>query len=641
MRVFGKCTIPAGITSIGYAAFDRCPALQTVTIAEGSLLEEINVEAFADTPSLRTINIPAGVTNIGVRAFKMSGIQLIQIPAGVWYVGEEAFYGCYEATIFCEAASQPEGWHVDWNIEGGRVVWGVDNVVREYTFVTEDGSAVTPYTGVYIPASPISYREGYYLEDWYTDPSYTGSPVLFPYFSTIHLTLYAKWTAGTEGLEYILVEGGEAYAVSGIGAASEESRIFVPYTYMGLPVIGIEYGAFSGCTNLVEIMLPEGLIYIDEAAFLYCVNLKRVMLPSGLRRIGYQAFYSCFNLEEVILPEGLEEIGDFAFGACFGLVQIEIPASVTLLDGAPFAECTALTYIGVAAGNTAYQSIDGVLFDITGTVLMQYPAGRREATYTIPESVTEIGNYAFYCSKLYIIYIPAGVERIGERAFGSCFDLGYVEFDSDSRLISIGAYAFASSAIYQIIIPEGVPSIGEGAFEGCPSLMYVWISASVTSIGAAAFRSCHALGDVTFAEDSILKTIGNDAFAGCISLTYITLPSGLETIGYSAFSGCIELVSVDIAPDGALSEVYGSAFSDCALLETVVLPQSLTLLGEYLFEGCASLFSLTVYAPIPPTYLFNALEPGHMDFVIYVPEEYLEDYRTSWVAYHTIIEAIP
>lgn len=465
--------IPANVYNLGYEVFFGCEALQSVTFAEGSLLDTIPENAFAYTAMLGDVRIPDGITDIFDTAFAHSGLQSIVIPVGVSYIVEAAFYYCYGATIYCEASSEPTSWDPLWNFEGGTVIWGTDGIVREYTFEPLGGSAVAPYTCIQIPQAPDSFMADYYLEDWYTDPAYTGSPVVFPYFSKTQFTLYAKWPSGTEGLDYVLVEGGEAYAVSGIGSASEETIILVPSTYMGLPVIGIEDHAFEWCSDLERVGLPGSLKYIGEGAFESCYMLSKVNLPSGLFRIDQDAFYGCPSLTSVLLPEGLLEIGDYAFSGT-GLETIEIPASVTVLGEVPFGVCTSLTSINVAPGNAVYQSINGVVFDITGTVLLMYPSGRPDDIYTISESVTEIGDFAFYTNRnLSVIVIPAGVEKIGDNAFFDCVSLRDVTFAPGSQLTTIGVGAFAATAIEEIVIPEGVTFLGSSAFSICEYLVSV------------------------------------------------------------------------------------------------------------------------------------------------------------------------
>ncbi|MDR3189106.1 MAG: leucine-rich repeat domain-containing protein, partial [Prevotellaceae bacterium] len=132
-----------------------------------------------------------------------------------------------------------------------------------------------------------------------------------------------------------------------------------------------------------------------------------------------------------------------------------------------------LTSINVDADNTAYVSENGVLFNKSKTALISYPAGK-SGSYTIPASVTAIGNGAFYCCRgLTSVTIPASVTAIGEWAFSSC------------------------SGLTTVTIPASVTAIGNFVFASCSGLTSVTIPASVTAIGTSAFRDCSGLTSVT------------------------------------------------------------------------------------------------------------------------------------------------
>ncbi|MBE6424880.1 MAG: leucine-rich repeat domain-containing protein, partial [Planctomycetaceae bacterium] len=118
-------------------------------------------------------------------------------------------------------------------------------------------------------------------------------------------------------------------------------------------------------------------------------------------------------------------------------------------------------------GNTHFKSEDGILFTADGKTLIQVPRGKGLTEYTIPDSVTSIGNEAFrWCKSLTSVTIPDSVTSIGDSAFSSC------------------------DSLTSVTIPNSVTSIGEGAFLGCDNLTSVTIPDSVTSIGYRAFEGC-------------------------------------------------------------------------------------------------------------------------------------------------------
>ena len=154
-----------------------------------------------------------------------------------------------------------------------------------------------------------------------------------------------------------------------------------------------------------------------------------IVLPSKIEgkpvtSIGDRAFSGCSSLTSITIPDSVTSIGSYAFEDCTSLTSITIPDSVTSIDEDAFRFCDKLNQINVDTANTVYSSVNGVLFDKDKTELIIYPEGKADASYAIPNSVTSIGNYAFFlCSSLTSITIPNGVTSIGNSAFYKCSSL--------------------------------------------------------------------------------------------------------------------------------------------------------------------------------------------------------------------------
>ena len=329
----------------------------------------------------------------------------------------------------------------------------------------------------------------------------------------------------TKGLKFALNSSKTAYEVTGIGTAAAKN-IVIPIEYENLPVTRIGEYAFSHCSTLTGITIPDGVKSIGSSAFNGCDALTNITIPDSVTVIDEHVFNSCDALKNITIGNGMKSIGHHMFSGCSALTNITIPNSVKSIGVGAFSYCTSLT------------SID------------------------IPDSVTEIGEYAFsVCTSLANIVIPDSVTKIDKYTFSDC------------------------SALVSITIPDSVTTIGSRAFEGCSSITSITIPDSVTKINEYAFHDCDALKNITIGNG--LTSIGNYSFLSCSALSNVTIPDSVTKIGEHAFSYCTSLTSVTVP--NYVTRIGEYAFSYCTSLTSVTIPDSVKGIGEYAFDGCPSL----------------------------------------------------
>lgn len=457
--------------------------------------------------SISSVIISDGVTSIGNYAFfYCSNLTSVTISNSVTDIGDWAFYYCSSLT----SITIPESVK---SIGLGGTFQNCTSL-QSVRWNAKD-CTIEPYDGVH-----------------YSAPFYALSNITSFTFGENVETIPACLCSNLYGLTDVVIPN----SVKTIGKWAFESCGLTSVT-IPQSVTTIEDQAFYYCWNLTSIKVDAAnAAYCDVDGRLYdksqttliqhpIGNTAQALYLYTVSKIAAGAFAGCTNLQYISFPKATD-IGNYAFENCTGLTSITIPKSVTSIGYQAFIGCNNLTTMTVEEGNTIYDSRDNcnAIIETASNTLV---AGCRNSI--IPNSVTAIGDYAFYgCTGLTSINIHNKITRIGLAAFLEC------------------------TGLTSVTVPESVTTIGMGAtFQRCTALKEVHWNAVNCTIEPHNeemnyyYPPFSELGNITtFIFGQNVETIPNRLCYGLTGLTSITIPAKVTSIGTYAFSGCTGLTSL-------------------------------------------------------------------------------------------------
>ena len=384
---------------------------------------------------------------------------------------------------------------------------------------------------------------------------------------------------GTDNMVQIIPKSNSESGAGYSNLVSSDFKSSVTYDGVTYQVVGIGANAFYRCTlnEQAILQLPEGIVFIDQGAFSY-TEVGSLKLPTTLQFIAETAF----NNNKL--------------------------AGVTVLAGNPY-----FAHLASTQGNVTYTMLTNKektkIIAAPGAKPTQFSSGGTTylTTVTIPEQITEIGDYAFYGNPtLKTVNFHAGITRIGMGAF---YETLLTRVNIPNPDCEIGNSCFSNSQVSSITLPQGMKKLGRHVFFYCVNLTSLTLPEGMEEIGMMCFGSCNltsvnlpstlvkldscALMDNPFTSINLknVKFVGRQAFSQCMNLTTVTSNGKLEEIDGAAFTRCP--LTTAYLPEGMLTIIMNAYFR-CTNLNSFTVPTTVTTITGNPCVGATSLTAFNV-----------------------------------------------
>ena len=579
--------IPAGVSTVAIGTFDGCSSLESVVLHNNILA--IENEAFKDCASLSYIQIPSNITTLATSVFEnCSSLDNVVLPERLTKIGTSAFSGCssLSSISFPETLTEIS----NYAFYGCSSISSIDITANIATIGERAFSGCSSLMSFTLPETVISV--GYSILENCTSLERLTAPFPNKFVYDTAFSYYFYYSYGSSFPE----------ALQSVTITSARDN-------------SLPSNAFSDCTNILSLSLPENLKTIGQHAFKNCASLTSLVIPDSVSYMGIGMLYGTTSLSDLTLPyAGLDSSSYYGFSYfyCYDNYAYGYPSIPQNLKKVTLTKATSIP----AGAFSNFSSIEEINLPDTLQSIGESAFSNCLAikNVTIPESVTSVYSNAFSgCYRLYEVRNNSNVANIqsafphaikiytnGETTIGTKittqgYTFLYGSYNNSENQWYLTNY---DSSLVTLLLPSGVSNSGTDISYALPDYIFystpiqsVSIPGCVTSIGKYAFKICNKLTTVSFSSGSQIKCVGTEAFTGS-SISGISFPASLEIIEESAFYNCTALTSLTFASGSRLKEIKPYAFAQTAI-SSVDFPAALETIGNQAFYYCTNLGTVT------------------------------------------------
>ena len=534
-------------TTLWASDFQSGDLYYNITSSSAPYTVEVTYKSVRSNYANATLNIPAqvehdgityAVTRIGSKAFAAcKSLTSVTISASVVDIAGDAFLN---AALYKDEANWTDGTlYIDNCLISAKTTLSGAYNIKEGTRVIAGQAfkSCGSLTAINIPNSVVGIGNAAFSScsslTSITIPSHVTSIKDYTFYrchALQNISIPSTITSIGERAFY------ECYALS---------ELTIPAT-----VKSMGEAAFCNC-NLLQspITIPDGITSIEDSLFSHCWSIPSLTIPNSVTKIGDYAFENCGELKSITIPKSVTSIGGQAFNLCYSLAQIVVEEGNPIYDSRN--NCNAIIE---TATNTLLQGSKNTVIPSTVTTIAPYAFsfGATPNHLVIPKSVTNLDYRSFYmCYNLAKIEVESGnpvfdsrdnCNAIIETASNNLV-LGCASTIIPNSVTGIGDYAFyGCSELKAIVIPDKVEQIGYGAFYSCHNSTSLHLGSGLKSIGDYAFNGCSMLTSVVIPDN--VESIGYYAFMFCRSISYISIGTGVRSSSDNCFYFCSDIKTV-------------------------------------------------------------------------------------------------